>query len=169
MSSWWWQSISLLCISKQLKAAQAAPQTSMFAYFYRKHFMGRLVNRLPCHTNAQMLWHIGVHIYALAVSPWQRFAWGVGSFQHAVVDKLLCHTLSTSVLWHIGVHTYSPNCQPSRWSDAAHTKLSYCTVLCAIWYVHCALCSAVQCSFAGDRSVDQMQWQGARALVDNIF
>ena len=37
---------------------------STYTYIYiwailpRKLLMGRLVNRLPCHTNAQMLWHI---------------------------------------------------------------------------------------------------------------
>ena len=112
---------SVIAVLMQLKANHTASQTTLFKiYMYEQFCQGNFwwagfVNRLLCHTNAQMLWHIGAHIYAFAVNPSHRFAWGWSWIcQLAVVDKLLCHTLSTRVLWHIGVHTYSLNCQPTQ-------------------------------------------------------
>ena len=147
----------------QLKAYHTASQTTLFKiYMYEQFCQGNFwwagfVNRLLCHTNAQMLWHIGAHIYAFAVNPSHRFAWGWSWIcQLAVVDKLLCHTLSTRVLWHIGVHTYSPNCQPTR--KDGRSDAPYETEL-LLW--RCAEC-------AGLGSVDQMQWSQC-GLHDNYF
>ena len=96
---------------------------------------GRFVNRLLCHSNAQMLWRISAQllIFMHSLSTLPKDLHVKLKLPACISRQIALSYLSIRVLWHIVVHTYPPNCQPTRkdgqMRPSRRTKLSWCTAL----------------------------------------